>query len=88
MLKSIHNTLAALQPLRHEIAGDIQLRIAQVDKVMKTGTHLGVAKVTDLQPGCWPAIKQCVFQLEISMTYALQNIRKRVPDASCTAEHM
>ena len=52
---------------------------------MRTGNHLGVAKVTDLQPGRWPAIKQCVLQLKISMTHALQESMNRVPAVDCLA---
>ena len=60
-------------------------QVAQVDNVMGTSIHLGVAKVTDLQPGRWSAIKQCVFKLEIPMTHALHNRIQHVPGTSCFA---
>ena len=70
---------------RHVIAGAWLLKNCPGYEAMRTGIHLGIAKVTDLQPGRWPAIKQCVFQLEISMTNALQNSKKNVPAATCFA---
>lgn len=62
-------------PGLHIVCGMICLSDTHTAVLKQThmqGTHLGVAKVADLQAGCRVAIQQRVFQFEVPVADALR----------------